>query len=77
MSESRSESYKAAGVDVTAGLRGSQADEADGREHLTKGVMGTLGGFGGLFRRSFNGMKPIPFSFPVRMASAPSSSWRS
>lgn len=76
MSVSRSESYKAAGVDVTAGYEAVKLMKPMVESTFTKGVMGTLGGFGGLFRPEFNGMKDAS-SFPVRMASAPSSSWRS
>ena len=49
MSESRSESYKAAGVDVTAGYEAVKLMKPMVESTFTKGVMGTLGGFGGLF----------------------------
>ena len=57
MSVSRSESYKAAGVDVTAGYEAVKLMKPMVESTFTKGVMGTLGGFGGLFRPEFNGMK--------------------
>ena len=57
MSESRSESYKAAGVDVTAGYEAVKLMKPMVESTFTKGVMGTLGGFGGLFRPEFKGMK--------------------
>ena len=57
MSVSRSESYKAAGVDVTAGYEAVKLMKPMVESTFTKGVMGTLGGFGGLFRPDFNGMK--------------------
>ena len=50
MSVSRSESYKAAGVDVTAGYEAVKLMKPMVESTFTKGVMGTLGGFGGLFR---------------------------
>ena len=56
MSESRSESYKAAGVDVTAGYEAVKLMKPMVESTFTKGVMGTLGGFGGLFRPDFKGM---------------------
>ena len=56
MSESRSESYKAAGVDVTAGYEAVKLMKPMVESTFTKGVMGTLGGFGGMFRPDFKGM---------------------
>lgn len=56
MSESRSESYKAAGVDVTAGYEAVKLMKPMVESTFTRGVMGTLGGFGGLFRPDFKGM---------------------
>ncbi len=53
MIESRSESYKAAGVDVTAGYEAVKLMKPMVESTFTKGVMGTLGGFGGLFRPDF------------------------
>ena len=49
MSVSRSESYKAAGVDVTAGYEAVKLMKPMVESTFTKGVMGTLGGFGGPF----------------------------
>ena len=57
MKNSFSESYKAAGVDVTAGYEAVKLMKPMVESTFTKGVMGTLGGFGGLFRPDFNGMK--------------------
>ena len=56
MSESRSESYKAAGVDVTAGYEAVKLMKPMVESTFIKGVMGTLGGFGGLFRPDFKSM---------------------
>jgi len=57
MSESRSDSYKAAGVDVTAGYEAVRLMKPLVESTFTKGVLGTLGGFGGLFRPDFKGME--------------------
>ncbi len=57
MIESRSESYKAAGVDVTAGYEAVKLMKPHVESTFTKGVIGSLGGFGGLFKPSFEGMK--------------------
>lgn len=57
MNESRSESYKAAGVDVTAGYEAVKLMKPLVESTFTKGVIGSLGGFGGLFRPSFEGMR--------------------
>ncbi len=55
--ESFSESYKSAGVDVTAGYEGVKLM----KEHVTKtmipGVLSGIGGFGGLFELSLEGIK--------------------
>ena len=49
MSESFSESYKAAGVDVTAGYKAVELMKAHVARTMTAGVMGGIGGFGGAF----------------------------
>ena len=50
MEKSYSESYAAAGVDITAGYARGGADEAAcGPHHDTERCIGGLGGFGGLF----------------------------
>ncbi len=49
MSESKSASYAAAGVDVTAGYEGVRLIKPMVESTYTPGVMGTLGGFGGMF----------------------------
>ena len=60
MNESRSESYKAAGVDVTAGYEAVKLMKPMVESTFTDGVIGTLGGFGGLFKPNFKGMaEPI------------------
>ena len=57
MTESRSESYKAAGVDVTAGYEAVKLMKPHVESTFTKGVIGSLGGFGGLFKPPVAGMK--------------------
>lgn len=57
MIDSRSESYKAAGVDVTAGYEAVRLMKPEVESTFTKGVIGSLGGFGGLFRPEFAGME--------------------
>ena len=57
MSESRSESYKAAGVDVTAGYKSVELM----KKHIAKtnidGVISGIGGFGGCFMPNLSGME--------------------
>ena len=57
MSESRSESYKAAGVDVVAGYQAVQLMKPYVESTFTEGVLGSLGGFGGLFAPPVQGME--------------------
>ena len=60
MSTSRSESYKAAGVDVVAGYEAGKLMKPHVESTFIPGVMGSLGGFGGLFAPNFAGMeKPV------------------
>ncbi len=49
MSKSHSESYKSAGVDVTAGYEAVRLMKSHVESTFIPGVMGGLGGFGGLF----------------------------
>ena len=57
MSISRSESYKAAGVDVVAGYEAVKLMKPHVESTFIPGVIGSLGGFGGLFAPNFEGMK--------------------
>ena len=57
MSESRSESYKAAGVDVVAGYESVKLIKPMVESTFIPGVIGSLGGFGGLFQPDFKGME--------------------
>ena len=60
MSESFSESYKAAGVDVTAGYKAVELMKAHVARTMTAGVMGGIGGFGGGFELDLTGItKPV------------------
>ncbi len=63
MSISRSDSYAAAGVDVTAGYESVNRIKPLVESTYVKGVMGGLGGFGGMFEPQVEGMKrPVTVS---------------
>lgn len=53
---SYSESYKAAGVDVTAGYEGVRLMKADVERTRIPGCIAGIGGFGGLFQLDLTGM---------------------
>ncbi len=53
---SYSESYKAAGVDVTAGYEGVRLMKADVERTKIPGCISGIGGFGGLFQLDFTGI---------------------
>lgn len=55
--KSFSESYKAAGVDVTAGYRAVELMKEHVARTKTDGVVSGIGGFGGLFAPNLTGMK--------------------
>jgi phosphoribosylformylglycinamidine cyclo-ligase len=55
--KSESESYKAAGVDITAGYRAVELMRRHIARTVTGGVLGDVGGFGGLFELDVTGMK--------------------
>ena len=57
MKNSHSESYAAAGVDVTAGYEAVNRIKPLVESTYIPGVMGTLGGFGGMFAPDMTGMK--------------------
>ena len=54
---SYSDSYKAAGVDVTAGYRAVELMKKHVARTMTSGVMDTIGGFGGLFELDLEGIE--------------------
>ncbi len=56
-SESRSESYAAAGVDITAGYRSVELMKRHIARTVIDGVCSDVGGFGGLFQPNLTGMK--------------------
>ncbi|MEG2930250.1 MAG: phosphoribosylformylglycinamidine cyclo-ligase [Ruthenibacterium sp.] len=56
MSNSFSESYKAAGVDITAGYRAVELMKQHVARTMTAGAIGGLGGFGGLFELDMTGL---------------------
>ena len=55
--ESFSESYKAAGVDITAGYKSVELMKAHVKRTNIPGVVSGIGGFGGLFAPDFKGME--------------------
>ncbi len=55
--KSRSESYAAAGVDITAGYKAVELMKSHIKRTENDSVMSGIGGFGGLFRPGFAGMK--------------------
>ena len=57
MSISKSDSYAAAGVDVTAGYESVNRIKPLVESTYIPGVLGTLGGFGGMFAPNLSGMK--------------------
>ncbi len=57
MKNSHSESYAAAGVDVTAGYEAVERIKPMVESTYIPGVLGTLGGFGGMFAPDLTGMK--------------------
>ena len=58
--KSFSESYKAAGVDITAGYTAVEMMKTHVARTMTKGAIGGLGGFGGLFELDMTGItKPV------------------
>ncbi len=57
MESSFSESYKAAGVDITAGYKSVELMKQHIKRTLTPGAMSDIGGFGGLFLPDLTGIK--------------------
>ncbi len=55
--KSYSESYKKAGVDVTAGYKAVELMKAHIAKTMTSGVLSGIGGFGGLFEIDMTGIK--------------------
>lgn len=55
--KSQSEHYRQAGVDINAGYRAVELMKGSIARTHTKGVMGAIGGFGGLFAPDLTGMK--------------------
>ena len=60
MKNSRSESYAAAGVDITAGYKAVELMKQHIAKTFAKGAMSDIGGFGGLFELDLTGIsKPV------------------
>ena len=57
---SRSESYAAAGVDITAGYKAVELMKTHIAKTMTSGVCSDIGGFGGLFELDLTGItRPV------------------
>lgn len=54
---SKSDSYAAAGVDITAGYKAVELMKQHIARTMTKGVYSDVGGFGGLFKLDLEGIK--------------------
>jgi len=60
MAKSFSESYKAAGVDITAGYKAVELMKSHIARTMTKDVVSDIGGFGGLFELDMTGItRPV------------------
>ena len=60
MTKSKSDSYAAAGVDITAGYKAVELMKAHITRTMTSGVCSDIGGFGGLFELDMTGIsKPV------------------
>ena len=70
MEKSYSESYAAAGVDITAGYRSVELMKQYVARTMNEHCIGGLGGFGGLFELA--PATSTPSSSPAPTASAPS-----
>ena len=57
MNNSRSDSYAAAGVDITAGYKAVELMKQHIAKTMTSGVCSDVGGFGGLFELDITGME--------------------
>ena len=58
--QSRSDSYAAAGVDITAGYRAVELMKTHNAKTMTAGALSDIGGFGGLFELDLTGIsRPV------------------
>ena len=55
--KSQSDSYASAGVDITAGYKAVELMKSHIAKTTTSGVLGSIGGFGGLFKPDLTGME--------------------
>ena len=65
MNNSRSESYKAAGVDITAGYKAVELMKKHIARTITRGAASDIGGFGGIFELDLTGIKKSSSSRPI------------
>ena len=69
MNSSFSESYKQAGVDITAGYKAVELMKQHIARTMTAGSMSDIGGFGGLFELDLTGIsKPVLVGTKLKMA---------
>ncbi len=61
MTNSRSDAYAAAGVDITAGYRAVELMKSHIKRTVTSGVVSDVGGFGGLYRPELSGIEEPVF----------------
>ena len=60
MQQSRSDSYAAAGVDITAGYEAVELMKTHIAKNMTAGALSDIGGFGGLFELDLTGItRPV------------------
>jgi phosphoribosylformylglycinamidine cyclo-ligase len=60
MDHSHSDSYAAAGVDITAGYKAVELMKTHVSRTMTPGALGAIGGFGGLFEPELSGIsRPV------------------
>ena len=55
--KSQSESYKASGVDITAGYKAVELMKSHIARTVTSGAVSDIGGFGGLFELDIDGIE--------------------
>ena len=70
--KSNSESYKAAGVDITAGYKAVELMKKHVARTMTSSAISDIGGFGGLFELDMTGItKPVLVSGTDGVGSKP------
>ena len=65
MEKSFSESYKQAGVDITAGYKAVELMKKHIARTMTAGALSDIGGFGGLFELDLTGITKLKYAFAL------------